>query len=393
MTTSTNKTTRLTLYRLTDKLYMRRALGSALISICAAMTPAVAQPGSVAFPNTAGLMETKGKIDTQNAFFRDLGTNGRSCSTCHQFSDGMSVTPEHIQLRFRLSAGADPIFRLVDGANCDNLDVTSFAARQSAYSLLLSKGLIRVAIEVPSGAEFAVIAVDNPYGCSSNTTLSLYRRPLPATNLRFLSGVMWDGRESLPGKTLRENLKRQANNATVGHAQGAPLSDDLQEEIARFEMGLHTAQAVDSSAGVLSARGATGGPEALSLQPFFIGINDPLGQNPTGAAFNPSAFTLFTAWLEEIDPRRQSIARGERIFNTRPILITGVAGLNDALGLPSIPGTCTTCHDSPNVGHHSVPLAIDIGISDVSRRTPDLPEFTLQRKGTLEVRRTTLDGP
>jgi hypothetical protein len=108
MTTSTTKATRLmlgimlalpALNRLRDKLYMRRALGSALISICAAMTPAVAQPGSVAFPNTAGLMETKGKIDTQNAFFRDLGTNGRSCSTCHQFSDGMSVTPEHIQLR------------------------------------------------------------------------------------------------------------------------------------------------------------------------------------------------------------------------------------------------------------------------------------------------------
>lgn len=367
---------------------MRRFLGSALLLICVAIAPAIARAGSVVFPNSAGLMETKGNIDTRNAFFRDLGTNGRSCSTCHQFSDGMSVTPQHIQLRFRQSSGAEPIFRPVDGANCNNLDVSTLAARQSAYSLLLNKGLIRVAIDVPLDAEFTVIGVDNPYGCSSYTTLSLYRRPLPATNLRFLSGIMWDGRESQPGKTLHENLKHQANSATMTHAQGAPLSDDLQEEIVRFEMGIHTAQAVDSGAGLLSVSGATGGPEALSSQQFFIGINDPLGQNPTGAPFNPSAFNLFTAWLEQGNPHRRSIARGEQIFNTRPIVISGVAGLNDAVGLPVITGTCTTCHDSPNVGNHSVPLTIDIGINDVSRRTPDLPVFTLQRKGSTEVMRT-----
>lgn len=94
-------------------------MGSTLISICVAM-------GTVAQP--------------RNAFFRDLDTNGRSCSTCHQFSDGTSVTPEHIQMRFRLSASAAPIFRPVDGANCDNLDVSSLAARQSSYSLLLNEG-------------------------------------------------------------------------------------------------------------------------------------------------------------------------------------------------------------------------------------------------------------
>ena len=40
-------------------------------------------------------------------------------------------------------------------------------------------------------------------------------------------------------------------------------------------------------------------------------------------------------------------------------------GLNDnaALGTPAvITGTCTTCHDAPNVGHHSLPLPLDIGV-------------------------------
>jgi len=41
-----------------------------------------------------------------------------------------------------------------------------------------------------------VLGVTNPYGCNETDTISVYRRPLPATNLRFLSAVMWDGRES-----------------------------------------------------------------------------------------------------------------------------------------------------------------------------------------------------
>ena len=44
---------------------------------------------------------------------------------------------------------------------------------------------------------------------------------------------------------------------------------------------------------------------------------------------------------------RRSVARGETIFNSRPIQITGVKGLNDDLGIPVLQGTCTTCHDTP----------------------------------------------
>ena len=63
---------------------------------------------------------------------------------------------------------------------------------------------------------------------------------------------------------------------------------------------------------------------------------------------------------------RAEIAAGEKLFNTAPAIITGVRGLNDnaALGSPaSITGTCTTCHDTPNVGNHSVALPLDIATS------------------------------
>jgi hypothetical protein len=361
-------------------------------------------PGSLqSFPNDGGQSQTfsaKGPINLNEPFFRSLGENGRSCASCHQPGEGWSITPRQIRARFEASVGLDPLFRPVDGANCDTADVSSMGARRSAYSLLLNKGLIRVALPVPPNAEFTVTAVQNPYGCDSNTTVSVYRRPLPSANIRFLSTVMWDGRESVAGNTLEQNLMRQANNANLIHAEASrALTNGQRKELVAFQMGLLTAQSVTHAAGDLIEDGARGGAQFLSEQEFFIGINDPLGENPTGAPFNPVVFDIFDAWsavrrmaFTRAAAARQSIARGQDLFNTQPIDIRGVAGLNDDLGQVSIPGTCTTCHDAPNVGHHSVPLAINIGVSDAKRRTPDLPLFTLVNKATNRWVQTTDPG-
>jgi hypothetical protein len=105
---------------------------------------------------------------------------------------------------FALTGGTDPLFRTVDGSNCDhNIDTSTVTGRAQAYSLLTSRGLIRIAIAVPAGAEFKVTGVYNPYGCNDTATLSMYRRPLPATNLKYLNTVMWDGRESTPPITQK----------------------------------------------------------------------------------------------------------------------------------------------------------------------------------------------
>ena len=89
---------------------------------------------------------------------------------------------------------------------------------------------------------------------------------------------------------------------------------------------------------------------------------------------------------------RQQVARGQMLFNTRPIHIAGVKGLNDDLGMPEIVGTCTTCHDAPNAGNHSVPAPLDIGLADASRRTPDMPLYTLRNLQTGETIQTTDPG-
>jgi cytochrome c peroxidase len=354
---------------------------------------AVSNPANLTgFLDNSGVLQTfttNGFFDANSAFMRDLGMNGRSCATCHQPSDAWTVTPAHIQARFAATQGLDPIFRTNDGANCPTADVSTLNARQAAYSMLLTKGLIRVSLSVPTTADFQVLAVNDPHACAETTTtqLALFRRPLPAANLSFLTTVMWDGRESHPGNTLEQNLTQQAIDATTGHAQGVQPSDQQVRDIVRFELANYTAQGQDNSAQNLGAQGATGGPVPLAHQNFFVGINDPLG--PAGG-FNAVAMTMFDGWAElhnnanvPTNSARVSIARGQALFNTLPITISGVAGLNDAAGVPaSFTGTCTTCHNTPNVGNHSVALPINIGVTDYpalpALDTTGLPVYTIQ---------------
>ena len=382
-------------------------------------------PNGVPFPNANGASSTystTGDIDLNNIFFKSIGSNGRSCGTCHQPSDGMSVAAANVELRFDLSGGTDPIFRTVDGSNCaHNIDVSTVEGRRAAYSLLRTRGLIRIAIAVPANADYDVVSVSNPYGCNETDTISQYRHPLASTNLRFLSALMWDGRESSPltGTTkilpanypnsLESDLAHQSVDATTGHAQGdgtRPTPAE-QQEIVNFEMALFTAQSIGFDTGRLDVHGATGGPEALADQPFFIGVNSQIPQfeNPNSGPFTPAVFNPFDAWMKlpYSDPRA-SVARGEALFNSTPITITGVAGLNDpqaagGIGVPVVAGFCATCHDTPNVGNHSFPTPLNIGTGDPDPGNSStnlggidisyLPQITIRSKVTGEEKTTT----
>ncbi len=377
-------------------------------------------PGMLPVANPTGVaatFNTAGKIDLTGLFFQSLGTNGRACVSCHQPRFGWTITPADVRARFEATRGTDPIFRTNDGSNSPNADVSTPMARRAAYSMLLRKGLIRVGIGIPENAEFDLVAVDDPYGYASARELSLFRRPLPTTNLKFLSTVMWDGRETFKdpasqdcilGTTncfasLHFDLADQSNSATTGHAEAAePLSAVQRAAIVTFEMTLFTAQIFDDEAGELTARHARGGPKHLSRQEFYFGINDVVsGDYRTGALFNPTVFKLYDAW-NTIDrggadgsrtEARRAVARGETLFNSKPIRITGVKGLNDDLNVPVLQGTCTSCHDTPHAGNHSIPAPLDIGLADASRRTPDLPLYTLRRnQPPFETIQTTDPG-
>src|SRR6202030_2473130 len=118
--------------------------------------------------------------------------------------------------------------------------------------------------------------------------------------------------------------------------------------------------------------------------------------------FTPAIFDTFGAWAEFPEhSRRAAVARGEVIFNSKAINITGVAGINDAAaaggllpnGVLAFQGTCGTCHDTPNVGNHSFPTPLNIGTGDPSPASPFvnlggldltyLPQITVCKKDPL----------
>jgi len=371
--------------------------------------------GSLQIPNHVPIRDASGAfttvsshgfIDLGNEFFQDLGSNGRRCVTCHLPTAGWTVTPAQLRAVFDATDGGalddgfglGAVFRTNDGSNSPRADVSTLARRRTAYSMLLTRGLIRVGLPVPASAEFELVAVDDPYHFASAAELSLFRRPLPTANLKFDSTVMWDGRETVPGAPIPSDLATQASDATTGHAQGMPLTAAQRASIVQFELALTSAQILDTRARDLDDSGARGGADEIHLQTFYIGINDNLGDSQTGAPFTPIVFSLYDAWTHATGlaaDARRAVARGQALFNTRPIAIAGVSGINDEpiFGTPAVlAGTCTTCHDTPNAGNHSVVAPLDIGLVDAPRRTPDMPLYTLRNKTTGELRQVTDPG-
>src|SRR5438034_394356 len=136
---------------------MRRVIALVMAGTAALVGPMIASraataadddPNIITTRNASGQLRTfnaNGPLDLQNPFFRDLGTNGRTCFTCHQPQDAWTITPANVVERFTESRGTAPISRSNDGSNCKGTPSLS----PKAYSLLLTRGLIRVGIDVP----------------------------------------------------------------------------------------------------------------------------------------------------------------------------------------------------------------------------------------------------
>lgn len=359
----------------------------------------------VANKNTATLHEATddpGQIETTSTgafatgitggFFAQLGSNGRTCNTCHIESSGWTFTPAAAQGL----AATDPLFAPNDGSDCPPTSPTQ-GPNSAVSSEVTGYGLIRIQIGVPVGADFALLSATNPQACAIgpatagvNGQLFLFRRPPPSTNLVFDSALMWDGRETLekPDTTaggqsegpVLFDLDHQANSATLGHAQGSSIAGtQTQADIVAFETGLFTAQSLMQFQHVsLTGDGANGGAQFLSdtvAPAFFIGKNDPLQPG-----FSNATFDLFGAWeptsptYRSVKKSEQAIGRGEAVFNGTTFTIHDVPGLNSVPGDPlynpadplagtDVVGGCGVCHNNPDVGNHSTALALNIGVT------------------------------
>src|SRR6516164_7747796 len=80
-------------------------LSGALFSGVAAQGQSL--PNLFPFPNASGLLETYNAgakpIDLTGPFFQSLGTNGRSCGSCHRPAQGWGISAGEVRARFELT--------------------------------------------------------------------------------------------------------------------------------------------------------------------------------------------------------------------------------------------------------------------------------------------------
>jgi cytochrome c peroxidase len=323
-----------------------------------------------------------------NPFFdTTLTSNGRNCFTCHVPQSGWAISPPQIATIYASTAGKSPLFQPIDAANCpDAPGATGRAGSKfvAARTELFNRGDFRISINGPNllgpndasfhtfngniTPDWVLTVKSDPTGCEKDKTyglpanlVSVYRRAMPTANIAFLDpgatgpgfNIMWDAREP--------SLEAQFVDATEFHGQTTvPPSLAQQTEAAEFQSGVFASQTADFTAGDLTGRdgsGAMGGPlnlfdsrmnvpAAFPFTPRFC-FDGGTGFCP-GIFGIPTAFDFYTAFantsgkVPPIVSRRQSIARGEVIFNTRSFIV------NDVVGLNNVKGACSTVPGAPN---------------------------------------------
>ena len=382
--------------------------------------------GALGILNTAGPIETKG-----HPFFEPIGTNGRACVTCHQPSDAMTVSAASARERWRETGGKDPLFAAIDGKNCPNLPQDDPAS----HSLLLERGLIRVFLPWPPqkadgtriDPEFTIEVVRDPTHCntdpqygltSSNPTVSVYRRPRMAANLKYVTAAAFGvapfivkngqpaARDPETGALVSMNmmadareptLRTQAVSAAATHLQVAgQLQASQIDRIVAFESKVYAAQRMHRGAGSLVE---PGGPPALGPAALASGSTGTLGNNTTRFVFpiGDGWKTLPRTGDAATDARnafRESVARGHDVFFFRTFWIRDAMHINSVgLGNPA-KRTCSTCHGMHMTGMDTVYGWMDTGTTNLpwARESPvspwatqvaELPLFKLTCKATV----------
>jgi len=372
-------------------------------------------PASAVFPNTNGrakvLLDGGPEQTTGHPFFTALSSNGRACVTCHQPSDGMSLSVATIQRRWQETQGKDPLFAAIDGSNCPTLP----QGRKQSHSLLLEHGLFRIQLPWPPNPrhnkpvkpDFSIEVVRDPDGCNGGNeygpngrsrSVSVYRRPRPVANLKYLTavGFAYDPKQGMPlpvdaatglllsGNIMADNrtesLLTQMLDASSTHLQFADaLSEQQMQQIENFITRVYAAQSFSHVGGELND-GAVGGPELLrDSKPGQLG------------SIGRAVWSEFAAWEKiskadkaKLAPEqiafRESVARGARIFREKMFLITDSAGINSPIGFGNpVLNSCVFCHNMSQMGNDVAPGQVDLGTTNMpfAPEMPYLPLFKI----------------
>jgi len=345
----------------------------------------------------AETFHTSGAIDFTNPFFQALGTNPRTCATCHSPNQGWTMTSEANKQLFKDTDGLAPLFNLVDQGTRPDADISTKHARKVTFTPnTINLGVTRFTRNIPATAEFTV-APEDPSGFSTPTQVLNFRRPTATANESKVSSIL---NTSGPVQDIPVTLAGLMSGAAGLHEQrdlvANPVPTDVRNAGRDFMFGVFLAQIIDNQAGRLDEGGALGGPANLATFPFTLGMNDPMAPG-----FNRKVFNIFDAWEvfavnghhNDCDGEaKASIYRGQEIFNFNEFVISGVPGFTDLSGTETpITGTCSTCHNTPNVGGHSVIRMMDIGTADEPNCSPGLPILAVTKKTDPSVTRRICD--
>ena len=228
--------------------------------------------------NLAGVAEVYSPLGSitelraTNPFFKNLGTSGRTCESCHSVEGGFTTSAAIEDWIF--SGGTDPLFmHTFDNGLCPDSDISTPLKRLQAMKLTLERGSTRGTARIQPTAEFEMIAVSDPYNCSGTnlTTFFTYRKPNPTTGVSQKTSVTW---APGPQPDMRAALKGFFVGATQLHGQTTYLpTDEEQNQAADFMLHNYFAQVSDFTAGRLDDDGARCGPHHLANQDWFVGIN------------------------------------------------------------------------------------------------------------------------
>lgn len=365
--------------------------GGATVDMASALgsTPNLLEP-VLNLSGIAATSHTSGGIDRTNPFFLDLGTNGRTCESCHDSKAAWTTSALVSSILFELTQGTHTQFASQhDTGNRPDAPYGTVSEKRAALSTLLKHGLIRFANTLHVGNDYDVTEVADPYGWGTPALFARFRRP--GTNMGFTNRIASSTTTGLPNPPdasgVRLQLEGAMNGAVLFHAQGTvPLTQEQRAAGADFMLGLSFAQIYDFLAGRLDAGGARGGPANLQNEPYpVVGRFDLYDAWLDACGNGPGV----NAWCSIKNRRREQIARGQELFNTMQFQVSGVAGLNDELGVPVLTTTCNGCHRAKNVGSSTAVRFMDIGVADEANRPSFLPLLTVKNRITNEVRKVT----
>jgi hypothetical protein len=312
--------------------------------------------------------------------------------------------------------------------------------------------------------QWVLTLLSDPYGCQMDPTyglpnnqVGLYRRPLATANVAFLArndgitnpvaqgplNTMWDNRES--------DLFVQFIDAVQFHGQNPnfakpPLGASIKAQIdaaVQFQSNTFTGQVYDNYAGDLTGgdnSGALGGPLNLlnqewpllnewasalpgsGLEGLFLGIGIPIPPFSLFGNFGEQQFppvphvfsfpaipdpvsNFYGTFASSSNTMRQSIARGEAIFNNNAapgfngFTVFAVEGLQAAFagspppftgfGAPGV--SCNFCHNRIHYMGDGVAPGFRNGIMDNSNQVNTATATFLQETG-LKINPLPIDS-